>query len=134
VHALEDGSLALYVGVELRQPGRYSVVGRLYDAAGRPVALLHYSDIVDTSLREIRLLAFGKLLRDSGGSSPFVLRDVQGERMTESGPTDRQLVAMWPGPYKTSAYRNDAFSDLEWDSPSKRRRLGALERVANGHP
>ena len=132
--ALEDGSLALYVGIEIRFSGRYVVVGRLYEAGDQPVALLQQNDIFDTSVREIRLLAFGKVLRDAGAASPFTLRDVQGWRMNESGYPDRQLLDMWSGPYQTATYPPTTFSDREWDSPSKRNRLAGLQQVANGPP
>jgi hypothetical protein len=132
--AVEDGSLALYVGVEIHRAGRYLIVGRLYDAGDRPVALLQQNDIVDTTAREVRLLAFGKLLRDAGAVSPFSLRDVQGWRMVEGGYPDRELLEMWAGPYKTAAYATEAFSDREWDSPSKRNRLAGLQQIANGPP
>jgi hypothetical protein len=132
--AVEDGSLALYVGIEIRRAGRYLVVARLYDAGDRPVALLQQNDMIDTAAREVRLLAFGKVLRDVGAVSPFTLRDVQGWRMVESGYPDRELLEMWAGPYKTAAYPVDGFSDREWDSPSKRNRLAGLQQVANGHP
>jgi hypothetical protein len=132
--AVEDGSLALYVGVEIRRAGRYVVVGRLYDAADRPVAFLQQNDMVETAAREVRLLAFGKVLRDAGAGSPFTLRDIQGWRMFEGDYPDRELLEMWTGPYKTASYPAEIFSDREWDSPSKRNRLAGLQQVANGHP
>jgi hypothetical protein len=130
--AVEDGSLALYVGVEIRRAGRYMVVARLYDAGDRPVALLQQNDMIDTAAREVRLLAFGKVLRDAGAVSPFALRDVQGWMMVESGYPDRELLEMWAGPYKTAPYPSDTFSDREWDSPSKRNHIAGLQQVANG--
>ncbi len=132
--AVEDGSLALYVGVEVHVAGRYVVVARLYDAGDRPVALLQQNDMVDVAARELRLLAFGKVLRDAGAVSPFTLRDVQGWRMAESGYPDRQLLDIWSGPYQTAAYAPTVFSDREWDSPSKRNRLAGLQQIANGPP
>jgi hypothetical protein len=123
---VEDGSLAIYLGVQVSRPGRYAAVGRLYDSSGQPVAILHFNDVLTEQVRELRLLAFGKLLLDQGASSPFTLREVQGWRMTEQGSPDREMMQMWTGPYQTASYSAAAFSDKEWDSPTKQRRLQAL--------
>lgn len=132
--AVEDGSLALYVGIEVRRAGRYVFIGRLYDAGDRAVAILQQNDVIEASAREARLLAFGKVLRDTGALAPFALRDVQGWRMNDGGYPDRQLLETWPGPYTTAAYAPDAFSDRDWDSPGKRNRLAGLQQAASGQP
>ena len=126
---VEDGSLAIYLGVQVARPGRYVIVGRLYDSSGNPVAILHFNDFVGAQTSELRLLAFGKLLRDEGGASPFTVQDIQGWRMVEQGNPDREMMEMWAGPYRTASYPNVAFSDREWDSPTKQRRLQALQHL-----
>lgn len=126
---IEDGSLALYVGVDVAQAGRYAAIGRLFDATGRPVAVLHFNDVIDSATRELRLSAFGKVLRDEQAVAPFTLRDVQGWRMLEQGSPDRQMIEIWPGPYKTARYADEEFSDREWDSPGKQRRIRAFEHM-----
>jgi hypothetical protein len=128
--AVEDGSLAIYLGVQVSRPGRYVAVGRLYDSRGQPVAMLHFNDVVTVQVGELRLLAFGKLLLDEGASSPFTLQDVQGWRMTEQGSPDREMMEMWAGPYQTASYSAAAFSEQEWDSPTKQRRLQALQTAS----
>ena len=50
--------------------------------------------------------------------------------MVDGGYPDRELLKPWPGPYATRTYPATAFSDQEWDSPSKRARLAGLQRVA----
>ena len=127
--AVEDASLAIYLGVQVARPGRYVIVGRLYDSSGNPVAILHFNDFVSAQTTELRLLAFGKLLRDEGASAPFTLQDVQGWRMVEQVNTDREMMEMWAGPYRTASYPTAAFSDREWDSPTKQRRLPALQHL-----
>jgi hypothetical protein len=127
--AVEDGSLAIYFGIHIARPGRYLVVGRLYDSRGYPIAVLHFNDLVSAQVQELRLLAFGKLLLDEGAAAPFTLQDVQGWRMVDQGYPDREMMAMWAGPYRTTNYSAAAFSDREWESPTKQRRLQALQRL-----
>jgi len=127
--AVEDGSLALYVGIDVARSGQYAAIGRLVDATGRAVAILQFNDLIDLATREIRLLAFGKVLRDEQAVAPFTLRDLQGWRMIEQGHPDRQLLEMWAGPYVTSFYDEEVFSPREWDSVGKRRRMQALARA-----
>jgi hypothetical protein len=56
---VEDGSLAIYLGVQVSRPGRYVAVGRLYDSRGQAIAILHFNDVLTEQVRELRLLAFG---------------------------------------------------------------------------
>jgi hypothetical protein len=51
--------------------------------------------------------------------------------MVEQGYPDREMMEMWVGSYKTRNYPASAFSDREWESPAKQRRLQALQERAN---
>jgi len=132
--SLDAGSLAFDVGIAVRLPGRYVFVGRLDDARGRPIAVIRFSDDLDVGPRAVRLVAFGKLLRDEHAEAPFVLRDVEGFRLTGGGASDRQLVAPWSGPFVTARHSLSDFSDRAWDDPSKRAHLAALEGVVADLP
>lgn len=126
---LEQGSLALYVGMEILRAGRYVIEGRLDDASQRPIALLRFTDTLDSSQREVRLLAFGKLLRDRDAVSPYLLRDLRGWRLREGLGPDRELLQRWQASHTTRAYPLNAMSDSEWESPSKSLHVAGLRRI-----
>lgn len=127
--ALESGSVAFYVGVSVQRPGLYEIVGRVYDAHGGAIAYLRFMDQLTTDSKEVRLLAFGKLLVDEGAVPPLYLRDVEGRRMVVGEYPDRELMNDWPGPYKSATYDSKSFSDADYDGPDKQARIGALDQA-----
>jgi hypothetical protein len=127
--ALEDGSLNFYLRLDVRQPGRYVVSGRVDDARGQPVALLTFNQLLGPGPQEVRLAMFGKLLRDSQPVQPLALRDVDGYLLKESGDPDRALLPRLQGQVAAGA-RHDAaaFSDAEWQSEERSRYLAEFAR------
>ena len=113
--ALEQGSIAIYVGVQVQLAGTYEIVGRLYDSVGAPIAYMRFLDVLTPSSQEVRLLAFGAVILDQGAVPPFVLRDVEGTRMVLGQYPDREIMAPWLGPYTTAAYPLSGLSDAAYD-------------------
>ncbi len=125
--ALEQGSLALYVGVEVLEAGRYVLRARGDDARGRRFAYLSESAELGAGQREMRLSVFGKLVRDSGALGPFSLADVELFRLREDTTPDRERAPTWEGVmHVTRAYPSSAFSSDAWQDPMKERVLRAL--------
>jgi len=127
--ALESGSVAIYVGIQVQQPGLYEVVGRLYDSNGRPLVYMRFLDQLTTASTEVRLDAFGKVILDEGGVPPFVLRDVEGAQMLEGQYPDRAPMADWPAGYTTKTYALAQLSDAEYNGADKQRKLDALDQA-----
>jgi len=120
--------LNFLLGAQVQTAGRYVVSGRLYDAAGQALALLSFNDELAAGTQEIRLQAFGKLIRDMKPSFPLSLRDVQGFLLQERFP-DRALMARRPGlVYTSQSYTLSQFSDAEWRSAERDRYLQALQQ------
>jgi hypothetical protein len=133
--AVEDGALRFYLPAEVRIPGRYIVSGRVDDAAGRPLALLTFNDVLGPGPHDIPLAVFGKLLRDGigegGAPMPLTLRDVDGYLLRDSGDAgaDRALMPRLEGKVHTSrAYAAGGFSDAEWQSDERTRYLTEFAR------
>jgi hypothetical protein len=124
---IEDGSLAIYLGIEVFHPGRYEIRGRLFDARNTPVALVTYIDEIAADAHEVRMLTYGKLLRDQGAQPPFTLRDIEGWHYLLGEYPDREVMAMWEAGYKTAMYPMDRFTDQPWDSPEKRARVDSFD-------
>jgi hypothetical protein len=132
--ALEGGSLAIYLGIQVFTAGHYDIRGRLYDASGRPMAFLTFVDDLGTDTREVRLAAFGKVLRDQNAQPPFTLRDIEGWRYVLGSYPDREQMPMWPDGYTTGPYDLSQFSDSAWNSPEKQARLRALDDAIRRGP
>jgi hypothetical protein len=132
--AIEGGSLAFHIGIEVYRAGRYSLMARVYDADGKPAVLLTDLEELSPETREVVMVAFGKALLDQGLRSPFVLRDLEGFLFVAEKDTDRAVMAVWPGPYTTAEFPMTQLSDKEWDSPQRSARIDAIDGVINHGP
>ncbi|WP_288380240.1 hypothetical protein [uncultured Massilia sp.] len=122
--AVEEGSLHYYLGLEVRQPGRYVVTGRVDDARGKPFAVATFNDVLQTGTREVKLTVFGKLLKDETPAMPLTLRDVDGYLLCENVDPDRLQVARLQGRVLSGRARSlDGVSDAEWQSEERSRYL-----------
>lgn len=127
--AREDGSLQFWLGLDVRQPGRYVVSGRVDDAEGRPFALATFNEVLGMGAQEIRLTVFGKLLHDGAPALPLVLRDVDGYLLREDADPDRLLLPRLEGRVLGSAVRSlEGMSDAEWQSEERSRYLAEYAR------
>jgi hypothetical protein len=135
--APDNGSLIFYLQADVRTAGRYIVSGRVDDANGQPFALLTFNEMLPAGPSDVRLSAFGKLLRDGAPVLPLRLRDVDGYLLRENADPDRALMPRLEGLVATSeAYALDAFSDAPYDGAERQRYLAefgkdlALARAA----
>jgi hypothetical protein len=122
--AVENGSLIFVLPLDVRMPGRYVVSGRVDDAKGRPFALLTFNDILGPGPNQVKLLVFGKLMRDQDAALPLTLRDVDGYLLKEGADPDRALMPRLEGKvYTSKPYAAKSFSDAEWQSEERTRYL-----------
>ena len=122
--AVEDGSLVFYLKAEVRQAGRYIVHGRVDDAKGKPFALATFNDLLPAGSQEVKLLVFGKLMRDQEAAMPLTLRDVDGYLLKEDVDPDRALMPRLEGRvFAGKPHPLKSFSDAEWQSEERTRHL-----------
>jgi hypothetical protein len=127
--AVQDGSLVFQLGLQVAQAGRYVVSARLDDAQGRPFALLGFNEELGSGAQQVRLVAFGKLLRDGQPAFPLVLRDVEGFLLHPDRHPDRAMLPRWAGPVlRSRVYPLTRFSDAEWQGEERQRYLDELQR------
>ena len=112
------------VPMQVQQPGRYVVTGRIDDANGRPFALVSFNEELGAGPQQIRLQVFGKLLRDAQPTFPLSLRDVDAFLLKPDAFPDRSLMPRRDGlVYQTRSYPLVAFSNAEWASAERQRHL-----------
>ncbi|MFY1824682.1 choice-of-anchor X domain-containing protein [Myxococcus fulvus] len=126
---VEDGSLSLYLGIEVRKAGRYVVAGRLDDESGEPFAHVSFNEELKEGAREVKLSVFGKLVLDDAPTFPLQLRDVEGFLLKESGDPDRELMATKRGYlHTTQVYPSSVFSRSEWQGEQRLRYIDEYQR------
>ena len=122
--AIENGSLNFYVKAQVKTPGRYVVTGRVYDASGKPFAIVTFNDDVKAGSQEFKLNLFGALIRDKKPAFPLQLVDVDGFLLQPDVFPDRTMMARQPGTiHTTGKYNADQFSASEWSSEERERYL-----------
>lgn len=132
--ALEEGSLAVYVGVDVREAGYYLFDANLF-AGDAPVAWTRFKGPLEVGPREVRLLFFGKVLTDhraaSGGADePLHVTELRGARYREDAePELAQLVPM-DRALDTGLTLGAPFSDAAWASAHKEAKLARLRELA----
>ena len=122
--AMRDGSLDFILGVDVDQPGRYVITGRVDDAEGRPLALVTFNDELGKGARQVPLRVYGRLVRDLKPAMPLKLHDVEGFLLKPDAYPDRALMASFDGPVATSRrYAPAQFSDALFSSDETQRYL-----------
>ncbi len=122
--AIVNGSLFVYLQIDVRLPGRYIISGRFDDANNKPFAFAVFNEELSTGKQQIPLRAFGKLILDNQPALPLKLRDVDGFLLLPDAAPDRALMPRLAGPvYTTKTYAMNVFSDAEWQSEERDRYL-----------
>ncbi|MCA9614777.1 MAG: hypothetical protein KC586_18600 [Myxococcales bacterium] len=124
---VENGSLAIYVGVEVTDPGFYNVDANLWGGEEDPVAWTKWRGDLQAGAHEVRLEFFGKAIVDSGASGPYRLEQLRGFRYAEEISPAVQPMNAYAGAYTCTS--TSGFSDAEWNDPLRDERLAELERV-----
>ncbi|MBV8549789.1 MAG: hypothetical protein JOY54_00710 [Acidobacteriaceae bacterium] len=154
---LENGSLVIDVGVDVQKRMACFVTGNLYSVdKAVPAVFVQRRMIVDPSMKFISLTFFGKIFRDYGYSGAFRLQDLKAQCENLPYPPEwfmdslahqaelqafqnKQPATMEPPriyfeyseySYLTHGYSNASFSDEEWQSPTKTRKLEMLKKAA----
>src|SRR5262249_36575223 len=69
--AIEAGSLAIHVGVDVAAAGGYLIDANLFDAADHPVAWSRFKGELAAGAQDAALVFFGKVIVDAGAHGPF---------------------------------------------------------------
>nr|WP_321548012.1 choice-of-anchor X domain-containing protein [Hyalangium sp. s54d21] len=130
--AVEQGSLSLYLGLQVRKAGRYVMAGRVDDEAGVPFAYVSFNEELAEGAQEVKFTLFGKLLLDEAPTFPLKLRDVEGFLLKETGDPDRELLTALRGYiHTTREHPTTAFSSNEWQSEERTRHIDEFTKDVN---
>jgi hypothetical protein len=129
---VENGSLNFYVKTQVKSPGRYFIIGIVYDGNGKPFAYLKGEDEAKVGTHEFKLNLFGALIRDKNPTFPLQLVDVYGFLLKMDVFPDRSMMPRQPGVvHTTGRYSADQFSASEWTSEERERYLKEYEKDLN---
>ncbi|MCB1160858.1 MAG: hypothetical protein KDK45_25370, partial [Leptospiraceae bacterium] len=153
---IEDGSLVIYAGISVYTSGSYNIQANLKDVNGNYIAYATEDVKLSTGSQEVRLLFYGKILRDAEARSPYTLTSLRGYRenlpfdpelfgdpspkalkIIQSAKTtepDKEIIPIFKEEHKTKEYSLDEFSDKEWQSPEKDRRIQELKSIEPTSP
>ncbi|MEM7182342.1 MAG: hypothetical protein AAF518_15615 [Spirochaetota bacterium] len=146
---VEEGSLSIYAGISVFKAGNYTIEGNLQNEAGDYIAYAKEDVKLKSGSQEVKLVFFGKILKDLGTSGSYVLTSLRGQRdnlpfdpelfadpspealkIIQSAKTtepDKEIIPFFKKDYTTLAYSPDDFSEEEWKSPEKDKRIEELK-------
>ncbi len=150
---LGEGSLVVSVPVLIRKAGYYNFQANLQEAGGdqRFVASASKGDRYAAGQQMVEFVFFGKVIKDTKIDGPYIVREIRGRRENSPVTPDILKNALLTGQaiepqehkeplyeyiepvganYTTASYRAEDFSDREWESEEKERRIQFLTRVA----
>lgn len=123
--AIVDGSLHLYLGIDVRTAGHYELAARVDDSRGKSFALLQSQSELAVGPQELTLVVFGKLILDAAPAMPLRLRDVDGfllRQTDDDAEPDREHLPLLAGYVHTSgSYPPAVFSNREWQGAERDR-------------
>jgi hypothetical protein len=128
--ALVDGSLEVTVSLDVTEPGRFNIDGRVFAADGKtPIAFSSTTNQLPEGPQQIKLVFYGLVFRDAKTAGPYVVQNITGFRMADAGTALGRGRQMQPyvTPYTTKPYSLDQMTDKEHDSPAKKNAIKALD-------
>jgi hypothetical protein len=149
--SLRNGHLIISVPVNVKKPGFFVIQANLQEKEGdqRMVASATWQGELTGGAQVVDLEFFGKVIRDQDINGPYVVRNIRGQR-DNSGVTPAVLRKalesgqevpaqdhkeplfeyMSPGAdHTTQSYNAKDFSDKEWESADKDRRINYLQSL-----
>lgn len=96
---IQEGDLAVDVGVEVEVAGLYRIEGNLFDGEGAPVAWARYQGSLPAGRSLAPIVFDGLILNDAGSRPPFRLRNLRGYRMRPGDFPHKEDMADWSAPH-----------------------------------
>jgi hypothetical protein len=154
---LDNGSLVIDAGVSVQKRMACFLSANLFSVDKEmPTHHVERRLIVDPSMKTVSFTFFGKIFRDFGHEGAFRLQDLKGqcenlayppEWFIDSEAHQAELLEFANNPpptrepgriyfaynqvtYTTRRYPNNTFSDREWTSPERQRKLELLKKAA----
>ncbi len=149
---LENGSLYIDAVLDVSRECRYSLHANLFSIeADEPTHWAAVDKVLSPGRQIVTFEFFGKIFRDNGYEGRFVLRDLRGTcenlpfpaswledptklKAIETAEPKKEPILLYI-PYTdkthtTRSYSFDDFSDEQWQSPDKDRRLRRLQELS----
>lgn len=146
---LNEGNLIINVPIVVTKPGTYEIQANLQEAGGDKRFIAHstFDGELKAGSQVVQLEFFGKLIKDAGVDGPYTVREIRGKRhnspmsksmlsAAEAGgdlkPVNTteplwEYISPYAKTYQTQDYKSSDFSDKEYDSAEKQRRIKNLQ-------
>jgi hypothetical protein len=127
--AIEDGSLVIYAGIDVIAEGHYVIDCNLYGPGDAPVMWSRHKGPLPKGSSEVKLVFFGKALRDLGVAPPYHIGQLRGGRHVLGQDPDIESMPLADWRYTTQTrFTLEDLSDAEWDSEHKRNMIDLIEK------
>ncbi|MCR9145114.1 MAG: hypothetical protein NXI24_22950 [bacterium] len=146
-----EGSLIVLAEVEVEKPGNYTIQANLMTTSDEPVAFARNDANLKSGRHFVELEYYGKILRDRDLAGPYRLVGLRGSLNTDviqpemlaRPPAEvqkflrnirddrpkRMVIPYYTKAYTTKEYDLALFTEAEYTSPAKERRLTELQAL-----
>jgi len=118
---IEDGSLVVYASIDVQEAGFFTIDANLLDANDLAFAHARFKGALERGAQEVRLLFFGKVIRDAQPPppSPFRVAEIYGHmvpspqhlaELAARGDFAPSAVPLYSGSFRTRSYQVGDFS------------------------
>ena len=127
--AIRGGSLAVTLDVDVKESGLFTFEANLVSQGGEvPIGYAQVSAPLEKGRRSVDVSFFGRMFAEKGVDGPYVVRDIRGSRVVTDG-AEQNIYFTYASTHVTKSYNRRDFSGSEWDSPEKRDKVLAMQKL-----
>lgn len=128
---VEGEFLVVPLRITTDHPGYFFVQANLYSLSGKPLAHLQAEGPVTASHPPLQLQVSGALLKHLEASGPYLMQDIQLERLGDDSLADRYGTSR-EAAYQINGHPLTDYSESTWTDSLARQRLEFLQSLGAG--
>jgi len=123
----EGGSLDIYVGVNVTDPGLYQFQAVIADAKGANLGWAEARPTLERGTQTVTLQYYGLLFQEKKVDGPYTVNFVSGTHIHGARMDQTSSVPEWTGKYATKPYKAGQFTSEESQDPERKSRIAQMQ-------
>ena len=130
----EGGSLDVYVGVNVTEPGQYHFQAVIADQKGTNLGWAEGRPTLDRGAQTVTLNYYGLLFQERKVDGPYTVNLVSGTHIYGARMDQTSGLPEWSGTYATKPYKATQFTNEQSQDPERKARIALLEDEVARNP
>jgi hypothetical protein len=124
---VEGGSLDVYVGVNVNEPGQYHFQAVIADQKGANLGWAEGRPTLDRGAQTVTLNYYGLLFQEKKLDGPYIVNLVSGTHIHGARMDQTAAVPEWTGAYTTKPYKAAQFTSEQSQDPERKSRIAQMQ-------